>query len=86
MVRHELSKQGRVQLDDLEYRVELREDPLDKSRERTLPQPYQAAIMIRDRGGRIMRGDTIGFVKVRPFKYRDDISQSNQPPRQALTK
>ncbi len=63
-------KQGRVPLEDLEYRVELREDPLDKSRERTLPQPYQAAMLVRDRGGRISRGDTIGFVKVHPFKYK----------------
>jgi DNA polymerase elongation subunit (family B) len=63
-------KQGRVQLDDLEYRVELREDPLAKSKERTLPQPYQAVILVRDKGGRVSRGEAIGFVKVHPFKYK----------------
>ncbi len=63
-------KHGQVPLEDLEYRVELREDPLAKSRARTLPQPYQAALLLREKGERISRRGSVGFVKVHPFKHK----------------
>lgn len=61
-------REGRVNLSDLEYRVELREDPQEKSRSKTLPQPYQAALLLSWAGKKTSRGETVSFVKVRPFK------------------
>jgi len=64
---HEL-REGKVELADLEYRVELREDPREKSEARTLPQPYQAALLLLKEGKKTSRGETVGFIKVHPFK------------------
>jgi DNA polymerase elongation subunit (family B) len=62
-------REGTVPLADLEYRVELREDPQEKSSAaRTLPQPYQAALLLSKEGKKTSRGDTVGFIKVHPFK------------------
>jgi DNA polymerase elongation subunit (family B) len=61
-------REGRVDLVDLEYRVELREDPKKKSEARTLPQPYQAALLLSKEGKKTSRGETVGFIKVHPFK------------------
>ena len=66
---HEL-RNGSVDLSDLEYRVELRDDPQEKARSKTLPQPYQAAWLLSKEGKKISRGEVVGFVKVRPFKVQ----------------
>jgi DNA polymerase elongation subunit (family B) len=61
-------REGRVNLSDLEYRVELRDDPQEKSRSKTLPQPYQAARLLLKEGRRVTSGEVVGFVKVQPFR------------------
>ena len=61
-------REGRVTLSDLEYRVDLREDPREKLRSKTLPQPYQAAWLLLKEGKILARGETVGFVKVHPFR------------------
>ena len=43
-------RHGRVELSDLEYRVELRDDPQEKLKSSTLPQPYQAAWLMLNKG------------------------------------
>jgi DNA polymerase elongation subunit (family B) len=63
-------REGRVELADLEYRVELREDPQEKSEAKTLPQPYQAAVLLSKEEEKASRGDTLGFIKVHPFKLQ----------------
>jgi len=57
-----------VSLADLEYRVELREEPAEKLRSKRLAQPYQAAWLLEQQRRCPSRGETIGFVKVRPFR------------------
>ncbi len=59
---------GEVDLADLEYRVELREDPQEKS-QKTLPQAYQAAWLLSKTGKKASRGEIMGFVKVHPFRF-----------------
>jgi DNA polymerase elongation subunit (family B) len=59
-----------VSLADLEYRVELREDPHEKLTSKRLPQPYQAAWLLMKQGKAPARGETIGFVKVLPFRLQ----------------
>jgi DNA polymerase elongation subunit (family B) len=61
-------REGKVILSDLEYRVDLREDPREKSRSKTLPQPYQAAWLLLKEGKKLSRRETVGFVKVHPFR------------------
>jgi len=63
-------KAGRVSLRDLEYPVELHEDPEEKIAEQVFHQPYQCALQLIDSGQRVQRGDVIRFVKVKPFSYR----------------
>jgi hypothetical protein len=53
---------GKVDLADLEYRVELREDTHEKSR-KTLPQPYHPAWLLSKVGKKASRGEIVGFVK-----------------------
>jgi DNA polymerase, archaea type len=62
-------RKGQVALEDLEYKVEIRDDPALKSRAKTIPQPYQAAILLLERGVRVTPGEEVGFVKVHPFKH-----------------
>jgi hypothetical protein len=57
-----------VSLPDLEYQVELREEPAEKLMSKRLAQPYQAAWLLTHQGKAPTRGDTIGFVKVLPFR------------------
>jgi DNA polymerase I len=59
-----------VPLADLEYRVELREDPHEKLMGRRLPQPYQAAWLLMKQGKAPARWETIEFVKVLPFRLQ----------------
>jgi hypothetical protein len=61
-------RRGRVSLADLEYRVELREDPVEKLRSKSLPQPYQAAWLLMKQRKEVARRETVGFVKVLPFR------------------
>ncbi len=63
-------RHGQIPVEDLEYKVEIREDPVAESKAKTLPQPYQAAQLLREKGTRTTRGDTVGFVKVHPFKHQ----------------
>ena len=63
-------KQGKVPITDLEYRVELRDDPKEKLKSRVLPQPYQAASLLLSKGKKIREGDTVNFVKVKPFRIQ----------------
>jgi hypothetical protein len=35
-----------------------------------LPQPYQAAWLMLKEGKKLQKGETIGFVKVRPFRFQ----------------
>ena len=63
-------RRGQIPVEDLEYKVEIREDPVAESKAKTMPQPYQAAQLLREKGTRISRGDTVGFVKVHPFKHQ----------------
>jgi DNA polymerase elongation subunit (family B) len=63
-------REGRVDLSDLEYRVELRDNPQEKSKSRTLPQPYQAAYLLLKEGEKPARREVVGFVKVHPFKLQ----------------
>jgi DNA polymerase I len=65
-VRH--LRERTVRLEDLEYRVELREEPHEKFASKKLAQPYQAAWLLMKQGKAPARGDTIGFVKVLPFR------------------
>ncbi|MGB9023498.1 MAG: hypothetical protein WCC94_08700, partial [Candidatus Bathyarchaeia archaeon] len=63
-------RDGRISLSDLEYRVELREDPQEKSRAKMLPQPYQAAWLLLEEGKKTSKGEIVGFVKVHPFRFQ----------------
>jgi DNA polymerase elongation subunit (family B) len=63
-------RDGRVDLTELEYRVELRDDPREKSRSKALPQPYQAAWLLMRQRKNPSRGETVGFVKVFPFRLQ----------------
>jgi DNA polymerase elongation subunit (family B) len=61
-------RSGKVSLADLEYRVELREDPVEKLRSKRLAQPYQTAWLLMKQGKAPALGETVGFVKVLPFR------------------
>ena len=63
-------REGRVDLSDLEYRVELRDDPQEKSESKRLPQAYQAAYLLLKEGKKPARREVVGFVKVHPFKLQ----------------
>jgi DNA polymerase elongation subunit (family B) len=63
-------REGRVPLSDLEYRVELRDDPREKSKAKTLPQAYQAATLLLKEGKEVPQGAVVGFVKVHRFRFQ----------------
>jgi len=63
-------KNKRVKLEDLTYSVKLYFDPNEKVGDmKTAPQPYQCALQLINAGKRLKRGDTVSFVKVKPFTY-----------------
>jgi DNA polymerase elongation subunit (family B) len=63
-----------VELKDLLYSVRLYFDPNEKTREaQSLHQPYQCALQLIDAGKKLKRGDTVSFVKVKPFVYKGRI-------------
>jgi DNA polymerase elongation subunit (family B) len=64
-------KAGQIPLADLEYRVTLHEDPLDKLEDPVVHQPYQCAIQLIDAGQNVQKRETVAFVKVYPFPYRN---------------
>jgi len=66
-------KDGEVRLEDLEYQVEVHEDPVEKRKEKVLHQPYQCAIQLIDSGKPVQKGATVNFVKVKSFQYRGRI-------------
>jgi hypothetical protein len=61
-------------LEDLVYTVKLYFDPNEKIvGMKTAAQQYQCALQLIDAGKRLGRGDTVAFVKVKPFRYKDRI-------------
>lgn len=61
----------RVKLEDLTYSVRLYFDPNEKTGDmKTAHQPYQCALQLLDSGRKLNRGETISFVKVKPFMYK----------------
>jgi DNA polymerase I len=62
-------KSGKIPISDLEYAVEIHEDPKKKIKSKTLHQPYQAAIQLIDIGRSVKRWDVVHFIKVKPFNY-----------------
>ena len=64
-------KNRRVVLEDLTYSVRLYFDPNEKVEEmKTSPQPYQCALQLIDAGKKVNRGNTVTFIKVKPFEYK----------------
>jgi hypothetical protein len=55
---------------DLEYPVEIHENPMEKARETVLHQPYQCALQLIDSGKPVQMGNTVYFIKVKPFLYK----------------
>jgi DNA polymerase elongation subunit (family B) len=67
-------KSRKVKLEDLVYTVKLYFDPNEKiANMKTAAQQYQCALQLIDAGKRLNRWDTVSFVKVKPFKYKDKI-------------
>jgi len=65
-------KNRKIGLEDLTYSVRLYFDPTEKiGNMKTAPQPYQCALQLIDAGKRLQRWDTVSFVKVKPFKYKE---------------
>jgi len=62
----------RVQLDDMVYSVKLYYDPTERlaTSAKVTPQQYQCAIQLIDAGKAVTKGDTVRFIKVKPFNYR----------------
>lgn len=63
-----------IRLEDLAYTVKLYFDPNERiDNMKTAHQPYQCALQLMDAGRKLDRGDTVAFVKVRPFRYGGKI-------------
>jgi DNA polymerase elongation subunit (family B) len=61
----------KVKLEDLTYSVRLYFDPNEKTGDmKTAHQPYQCALQLLDSGKKLNRGETVSFVKVKPFTYK----------------
>jgi DNA polymerase elongation subunit (family B) len=61
-----------VRLEDLVYSVRLYFDPSEKIDDmKTVHQPYQCALQLINVGRRLKKGDTVSFIKVKPFKYSE---------------
>jgi len=56
-------------LHDLIYTVEIHEEPEEKFSAKVIPQPYQAAKVLRDSGVSLKGWDEIRFIKVKPFRH-----------------
>ena len=63
-----------VELKDLVYTLRLYFDPKEKVHgTRSLHQPYQCSQQLIDAGKKLKRGDSVSFVKVKPFAYKGRI-------------
>ncbi|MDH5793182.1 MAG: hypothetical protein OEZ18_01290, partial [Candidatus Bathyarchaeota archaeon] len=61
-------------LEDLIYTVRLYFDPNEKIADmKTAAQQYQCALQLIDAGKKLKRWDTVSFIKVKPFKYKEKI-------------
>lgn len=61
-----------VELEDLVYSVQLYYDPVERaSATKIMPQPYQCALQLVNAGKKLSRRDTVHFIKVKPFNYKD---------------
>ncbi|UCE15297.1 MAG: hypothetical protein JSV12_05280 [Candidatus Bathyarchaeota archaeon] len=65
-------KNRRIKLKDLVYSVKLYFDPNERlaTNVKVTPQPYQCAIQLLDLGKKVDKGDTMHFIKVKPFNYK----------------
>jgi DNA polymerase elongation subunit (family B) len=61
---------GKIELKDLIFSIKLYHDPKEKMAANVLPQPYQCAAQLIASGTNVKQGDTVSFIKVRPFNYR----------------
>jgi DNA polymerase I len=67
-------KNRHVKLEDLIYTVRLYFDPNEKIADmKTAAQQYQCALQLIDAGKKLKRWDTVSFIKVKPFKYKEKI-------------
>jgi len=67
-------KSRQVKLEDLTYTVRLYFDPNEKIADmKTAAQQYQCALQLIDAGRKLKRWDTVSFIKVKPFKYKEKI-------------
>jgi len=65
-------KNRQVKLEDLTYTVRLFFDPNEKTVDmKTAAQQYQCALQLIDSGKKLERWDTVSFIKVKPFKYKE---------------
>jgi len=65
-------KSRRVQLEDLVYSVKLYFDPNERlaTNVKVTPQPYQCTVQLLDMGEKVDKGDTVHFIKVKPFNHK----------------
>lgn len=59
-----------VNLQELVYSTKLYHDPAERVTSTTLPQAYQCAKQMIDRGEDVKRGAVVQFIKVKPFNYQ----------------
>jgi DNA polymerase elongation subunit (family B) len=65
-------KNRQVKLEDLVYTVRLFFDPNEKIADmKTAAQQYQCALQLIDAGKKLKRWDSVSFIKVKPFKYKE---------------
>jgi len=63
--------EGKVDLQDLIYSVQLYHEPQERIREKgVMPQPYQCAMQLIDNGEKLARRSIVHFLKVKPFNYK----------------
>ena len=63
-------KDRKFELKNMIFSVKLYHDPKEKLASRVLPQPYQCAKQLIDSGKQVKTGDTVNFIKVKPFAYQ----------------
>jgi DNA polymerase I len=64
-------RKRQVNLGDLVYSVKLYHDPHERmATTNIMPQPYQCAFQLMEKGEELKRRDTVHFVKVNPFAYK----------------